>query len=613
MPDPLGIPTDIPWRRICVSEDMLDPIPCDNEYPPRWRSSLAVFRYDPADDFQLIEDHLVSYIKVVASITPYAPEIDIELGSEYVPPELVDELEEAYPCYGALLHVAVTPTAAELANFEPTEYPYIAEFEPKKRELYETVTDTGEVLSGSSTSLKVGKGGVSAQTTENFNIDTGWNFGISASAGKDKPGAEIKVGETGKWGEASANKYETTHTHMYDESVERKETQSHTTQLTQMYNLLQGFHMGTNRAMFFMEPRPHILQTEETFINGPRALEGMQEFMLVVVRPEQMKDFCVNVLLETAHLLTEPVYEYDTDSGLVEFRLQAIAQNKDKKWSKNSFTSEPVSHTDTFYVPPGFEITGYTQKVLKSQRVLEGPTVTWNANVLTVYGSVNWHYWEDNWRAVQGYTDHYEDGILDVDVMVHLRATDSEITEYTRQLFLSARQLCCCERVLRPHYLTYAVPLPKAARIPIYHGFMDRQRFEQSRNISRTIHDLMFRSLSSSRRIPFGKQTFHDSDVFMFKVANVLKARRITRELFDPVAEASVVADEDREILAQRLGGFSLADFLEADVLKVARRIGLRPRDVLRLKQDTLRAIAERARTESRRVVGDKDTFDAHQ
>jgi len=599
MANPLGIPSDIPWRRICVSEDMLDPVPCDNEYPPRWRSSLAVFRYDPADEFQPFEDHVVSYIKVVASIAPYAPEISIELGSDYVPPELIDELEEAYPCYGSLLHVAVTPTEAEMGDFKPDEYPYIANFEPKKRELYETVTDTGEVLSGSSTSLKVGKSGVSSQTTENFNIDTGWNFGIKGEY--KKIGGEITAGETGKWGTASANKYETTHTHNYDESVERKETQSHTTQLSQMYNLLQSFHMGTNRALFFMEPHPHIRQSEETFINGPRALEGMQEFMLVVVRPEKMKDFCVNALLETAHLLTEPVYEYDTDSDVVNFRLTAKAQNKDTDWGKNSFTSDPVSHTETYYAPPGFEIIGYDMKVLHSQRVYEGPTVTYDANTLTVYGSVTWRFWEGDFHAFEGYRDNYEDGILDVDVTVELRAKDGEITEYTRQLFLSARQLCCCKRLpqLQRPSITYEVLLPKKARIQIHHGFMDRKRFEQSRNMSRTIRDLIFKSLGSSKRIPYGKQSFEDSNVFMSKVTNVLKARRITRELFKPAAEASVISDKDRKVLARRLEGFTLADFLEADAETLARRLGRSTQDVLDLKASTLRAIAKRATTES--------------
>jgi len=607
MPDPLGIPTDIPWKRLCVSEDMLDPVPCDNEFPPRWRSSLAIFRYDPKDDFQPFEDHLVSYLKVVATIAPYAPEIGVDLGSNYVPPELVDELEEAYPCYGSLLHVSVTPTRAELDKFKLNEYPYIAEFEPKKRELYETVTDTGEVLSGSSNALKVGKSGVNSQTSENFNIDTGWNFGVSGKYGD--AGAEVKAGETGKWGTASANKYETTHTHNYDESVERKETQSHTTQLSQMYNLLQGFHLGTNRALFFMEPRPHIRQSEETFVNGPRALEGIQEFMLIVVRPEKMSDFCVNALLETAHLLTEPVYDYKTDSDVVNFRLRAVAQNKDTDWGKNSFTSEPVSHTETFYAPPGFEITGYSMNTLSSQRVSEGPTVTWNANTLTVYGAVTWRFWEGEFHAFEGYRDHYEDGILDVDVTVQLREKEGEISEYTRQLFLSARQLCCCKKTVglaeRPS-ITYNELLPKRARTKLQHGFMDRTMFEQSRNMSRMIRDSIFKSLGSSKRIAFGKQAYEDSDVFIGKVVNVLKSRRITRELFKPAAEASVISPKDRKQLAERMDSFSLADFLETDALATARRLGRSTDEVLTLKINTLQAIAKRAIKDSK-ASGDED------
>lgn len=603
MANPLDIPTDIPWRRICVSEDMLDPVPCGNEYPPRWRSSLAVFRYDPTDEYQPFDDHIISYIKVVATIAPFAPEIGVDIGGEYVPPELIDELEDAYPCYGSLLHVSVTPTEAEMGDFNASEFPYIAQFEPKKRELYETVTDTGEVLSGSSTSLKVGKSGVSSQTTENFNIDTGWNFGVS---GKYKEyGGEIKAGETGKWGTSSANKYETTHTHNYDESLERKETQSHTTELSQMYNLLQGFHLGTNRALFFMEPHPHIRQSEETFVNGPRAMEGVQEFMLVVIRPEKMKDYCINATLETAHLLTEPVYHYETDSDVVNFRLTAKAQNKDTDWGKNSFTSEPVSHTETFYAPPGFEITGYNMNELASQRVHEGPTVTWNANMLTVYGSVTWRFWEGEFHAFEGYRDHYEDGILDVDVTVELRAKEGEVSEYTRQLFLSARQLCCCKRQIRPvkPSITFADALARDARIKLHHGFMDKKAFAQSRKFSYALRNQIIKSLGSSKRIPYGEQSFVESDVFMRKVVNVLKARRITRELFKPAAEASVISPKDREVISQKMESFSLADFLEEDATLIARRLKRNPNEILKLKANTLRSIAERATTKTEKAT----------
>ena len=32
------------------------------------------------------------------------------------------------------------------------------------------------------------------------------------------------------------------------------------TRLMQMYHQLDSYHLGTNRAIFFMLPRPHIVQ-----------------------------------------------------------------------------------------------------------------------------------------------------------------------------------------------------------------------------------------------------------------------------------------------------------------------------------------------------------------
>lgn len=47
----LNLPTDIPWKRICVTEDMVDRVVCDNGLPPKWHSSIAVFKYVPPNDF----------------------------------------------------------------------------------------------------------------------------------------------------------------------------------------------------------------------------------------------------------------------------------------------------------------------------------------------------------------------------------------------------------------------------------------------------------------------------------------------------------------------------------------------------------------------------------
>jgi len=32
----LSLPVDIPWQRLCVSEDMIDPNVCDRNFPYRW-------------------------------------------------------------------------------------------------------------------------------------------------------------------------------------------------------------------------------------------------------------------------------------------------------------------------------------------------------------------------------------------------------------------------------------------------------------------------------------------------------------------------------------------------------------------------------------------------
>jgi hypothetical protein len=203
---------------------MLDPIPCDQERPPKWSSSIAAYRYDPIDEYQPLEDCLVSYLKLVVTIVPYAPEISADQLKRYGSLVLIDELEEAFPCYGALLQVTLAPSDDDRNRFNKEDYPHFIDFEPKKRELYEAVTDTGEVLSGSSTTLAVGKSSTTSDSTENYNLDTGWNFGMSGSyAGT---GGGFNVGETGQVGTIERSGLHRTDVRSFDESTKRRERQS---------------------------------------------------------------------------------------------------------------------------------------------------------------------------------------------------------------------------------------------------------------------------------------------------------------------------------------------------------------------------------------------------
>jgi hypothetical protein len=73
----ISLPVDVPWTLLATSKDML--ASHANQFPyAMWRSSLAVFKYDPdpADlpDAQEYQNRRLTFLKVVASITSYTPD-----------------------------------------------------------------------------------------------------------------------------------------------------------------------------------------------------------------------------------------------------------------------------------------------------------------------------------------------------------------------------------------------------------------------------------------------------------------------------------------------------------------------------------------------------------
>src|SRR5687767_6722899 len=130
-----SVPIDIPWQRIAFSDDMMDKVACDRELPLRWRSSVAVFEYEPPKEQQRQDGFKVSYLKVACTITGYQPndkEIRIRerLGkSGWTRKNQNEELQAAvgayYACYGAMLEVVVAPHPEE--RFTLREYPYFAD------------------------------------------------------------------------------------------------------------------------------------------------------------------------------------------------------------------------------------------------------------------------------------------------------------------------------------------------------------------------------------------------------------------------------------------------------------------------------------------------------
>src|SRR5262249_27701997 len=124
----------------------------------------------------------------------------------------------------------------------------------------------------------------------------------------------LSAGLTHKWGDTSQDTYQV----QTDASRERREKNATTTNLSQMYNLLTGYHPGTNRAVFLMLPRPHVLQPTDhrTFVQGLRYIEGVQDFFLIVVRSKDIHGLSIEAFMQTGHFpedvaVCQPPVEYD--------------------------------------------------------------------------------------------------------------------------------------------------------------------------------------------------------------------------------------------------------------------------------------------------------------
>lgn len=318
----LNLPTDIPWERICVTEDMMDRVVCDERLPAKWQTSLAVFKYKPDDDYQNFPDYDITYLKVTATITGYQPldseiqgEIDWDGVNVETVPGLTDLLNSYNPCHGAILQLVVGPKKAH-SRIPLKKYPFFIDFEPKKRELYELATDTQEKQSRSIESLNIKNSSGSTQSMEVLDIDMGSSFGFGAQGSYAGTGGGFNVSSSsqGQWGTKRLNAEESMSARTTDVGQEKRESFSHSTQLSQMYHLLDSYHLGTNRVVFFIQPRPHVLEEPSGFVRGPRPVDGIQEFFAVVAQPKKQDDFCVSLRLDTSHITRTPILEYDRKS-----------------------------------------------------------------------------------------------------------------------------------------------------------------------------------------------------------------------------------------------------------------------------------------------------------
>ncbi|MGK9264496.1 hypothetical protein KXS15_26645 [Sinorhizobium meliloti] len=315
----LNLPTEVPWERMCVSRDMLERDVCSEDHLPKWRSSVAVWKYIPDEEYQIYPGRRITYLKVTATITGYQPR-DKEVegrfrGSPVVRKDIDSILDTFLPCTGAILQVTIGPNDG--SNIDVRDYPYFMDFQPKKRDLYEMATDTKERSSRSAEELKTGKSAGTTRSQEVLDVDQGGSSGGSGGVSFAGYGAggSSNASAQGQWGSKHLAGDQLNVVRSIDEAKERRETQSHTTQISQMYNLLDSYHLGTNRAVFLLVSRPHVLEEPSGLVKGPRPIDGIQEFFLVVNQAADQEHLCVSARLDTAHLTTVPIMEYERKPG----------------------------------------------------------------------------------------------------------------------------------------------------------------------------------------------------------------------------------------------------------------------------------------------------------
>ncbi len=512
------VPLDIPWERLCVSEDMIDRKVCDRDFPYRWRSSLAVFGYEPPEEEQVRDDVIVTYVKVVSTITGFQPDpeevgiSDRRIDSYWNDPEAIadfkDAVSEYYGCYGAVLEVAVAPKVPrdERPTVPLSRYPYIADFEPKKRELYEVVTETGQVMSRSLDQANVKKGMTTSESHEVLDVFKGF----TASGGYDK--VKASLGVSGEWGTKDMTKQEYSDVRTTDRLAEMSQTYGHSTTINQLYHQLNSYHLGTNRSVFMMLPRPHIVEAETGFVNGPRLLEGVQEFFFVVARPRSEKEFCIEAYMETAHIASEPIKAYEQSTGSLTLHVQAPCRDTSGSFGDDSNTTT-AEKSETYTPPAGWEVDldrdgGYRIESASGTRIEEATVTEADRDHVTIYGRVTTRFEDRTWP--QSNVCHY--GVLDMVVTIYIRKKEPNVTGYTQTLWLTGRGLCCCPpdvAVLAPgEFLTAERPI---ADWLTKHVGTDQLTVHEANRLREDIARDIPRALNDPLRYPFGKLRFPEA------------------------------------------------------------------------------------------------------
>ncbi len=596
----IGYPVEIPWKHLSTSSDMMDTDFSDRSFPLKWKSSMTIFYYEPDLDPTVLAGRKIVYLKAVCSITGYQVD-DNELGVDVRKPLEWDSrvyanfdalIRDYYPCYGALLNFAVFP----LKENDIKRYPYIIDFEPKKREMFTVVTETGEVMSRSLHDLKVNTGGTTTSSLETTDVDKGWSFkGEGSAGGKDGVSGGLTLSSNYESGYKATAQGQNVNLRQIDASQEARETLSHTTELEQMYHLLDSYHLGTNRALFAVFPRPFIGDQELSVTNGPRRLEGIQEFFFVVAMPEDSKGLCVAAQLETSHLHKQTHTE---TTGTTEYETGEILQTVKDSYKGGVF-SNYSRRSYQIPVPGGYIVDrsqgngGYTENV-RSKEDIESHSVMVYDDRIVVEVVYDPGPCPDTAYFTADYTVYYKSPDPTSEPVT------TEVTEI--DLFMTGRHLSAClefgKRAVQSYvpkwplneFVVYEEVLPKKFN-EIYKEIPELPRDPRRlmNELQSCVRDRSLASINNMDRYPSGQHTILDTDFGLRAISSAPGGGRFRASDYTTKVKVNALAIKKLD----RTAGASFAQLTRADLLRsnsaqTARQVGLTAKEIMALKKENL-------------------------
>ncbi|CCH79180.1 hypothetical protein BN12_4040012 [Nostocoides japonicum T1-X7] len=493
----------------------------------------------------------------------------------------------------SLLEISFWVTSRRPAGL--ADYPHIVDFEPKTRDLYQAATETGEILTASVSSVATDKTLTHTETSE-----TGLSLAAKYSSPETPYGkAEVSGSWSHKWGQTDTDVWQVG----ADASRERRERQGASTNISQLYNLLTGYHVGTNRATFLMLPRPHVLQPTDrrTFIQGLRTIEGVQEYFLVVTRPKTSAGMCIEAVLETGHFpeqvtMTDPPVEYVESSE--DFLVRQYAKGGTGlggAWNAEKKDIE-ASPSATYTISQGYVVDKRPGKGDPGHPGVSELTNQSNQQADSSLRNYNYQANSDTSVLVSGTIEGanwWKDGaIFERTYRVHTRSAQPKDTtdepEVTSPFLITARGLCVCYRSTdgcpvvvprggRPEGMPpgdWVVDEPQvvvATRSP--RRGLDEVRLPAMKEALRQVQQALARSSRMPGRRPLGEVGYLESDYFASRIAP-----HIPKDLAAAAAPGAPHAGAH----------LSVEDLLRGTLQDLQHRTGVPREDLVRMRRETV-------------------------